>query len=290
MVIMRPGRYTFRLVVDRIDRLAGLLQRFGLRARVLHGGSLRGALPLEQSPGLALLLIVRDGAVELAGGDGRLHRVVGPEVMFQPRAVPQSMVAGEQGAQIVCAAIDFGSGEQNPLIHGMPDRMSVSLTQLSALDATVDVLFAEAVARRCGHATVVDRLAEVAFVQLMRHAVEVRLVDGGVLAGLADARLARALTAMHEDPARNWSLASLAVTAGMSRSRFAARFAEVVGVPAMEYLVHWRVGVAQGLLRRGRPAKVVALEVGYGRSSSFGRAFAQVVGATPMSWLRGMER
>lgn len=223
------------------------------------------------------MLIVREGVVEVTGSDGRAHRVVGPEVMFQPRAVPQSIIAGEPGAQLVCAAIDFGSGEQNPLIRGMPDRMSVSLTQLSALNATVDVLFAEAV-------------AEVAFVQLMRHAVEQQLVDGGVLAGLADARLARALTAMQEDPARNWSLASLAVTAGMSRSRFAARFSEVVGVPAMEYLVHWRVGVAQGLLRRGRPAKVVALEVGYCRSSTFGRAFAQVVGATPMAWLRAMER
>lgn len=137
--------------------------------------------------------------------------------------------------------------------------------------------------------TVLDRLTEVLFVQLLRYAMERQLIEGGVVAGLADARLARALTAMHDDPARDWSLASLAAKAGMSRSRFAARFASVVGVPAMEYLTRWRVGVAQGLLRRGRPPKVVAQEVGYGRSSTFGRAFAQVVGVTSTVWLRSTE-
>jgi AraC-like DNA-binding protein len=151
------------------------------------------------------------------------------------------------------------------------------------------ILFAEATSRRCGHSTVLDRLTEVLFVQLLRYAIERQLLQGGVVAGLADARLARALTAMHDDPARDWSLASLAAEAGMSRSRFAARFAMVVGVPAMEYLTRWRIGVAQGLLRRGHPPKAVAQEVGYGRSSTFGRAFAHVVGRTPTAWLRARE-
>lgn len=163
--------------------------------------------------------------------------------------------------------------------------ISVPVSALSALDATLGVLFAETSTRRYGHATVPDRLTEVLFVQLMRYAIEHRLVEGGVVAGLANVRLARALTAMHDDPARRRTLASLAATAGMSRSRFAEHSADVVGVPAMTYLTRWRIGVAQGLLRRGRPSKVVAQEVGYAQSSTFGRAFAQVVGATPMAWL-----
>ena len=275
---------------DRIDRLSGLLHRFGLRARVLHGGSLRGALQLDRLTGFSHLHVLRQGAIELTDGDGQVHRLSDPSAVFFPKTVSHRMVAGEDGAELLCAAIDFGSGDENPLIGSLPRMMRVPVTELSALDATLGGLFAVVRARRCGHSTVLHRLTEVLFVQLMRYAIEHRLVDGGVVAGLSDQRLARALTAMHDDPARNWSLASLAATARMSRSRFAACFAEVVGLPPMEYLTRWRIGVAQGLLRQGRPSKVVAQEVGYGRSSTFGRAFANVVGATPTAWLRSMDR
>ncbi len=274
---------------DRIDRLTGLLHRFGLRARVLHGGALRGALQLERRTGFSHLHVLRRGAIELTDGAGRVHHLSEASAVFFPGAVSHRIVASEDGVEVMCAAIDFGSGDENPLLGSLPPMMCVPLTELASMDATLGVLFAEARARRCGHSTVSDRLTEVLFVQLMRYAIERRLVEGGVVAGLADMRLARALTAMHDDPARSWSLASLAATAGMSRSRFAARFAEVVGVPAMEYLTRWRIGVAQGLLRQGRASKVVAQEVGYGRSSTFGRAFAHVVGATPTAWLRSMD-
>lgn len=274
---------------DRIDRLTGLLHRFGLRARVLHAGVLLGSLQPEQRAGLGHLHVLRHGAIELTNGDGQVHHLSDPSTVFFPRAALHRIVAGEGGAEVLSAAIDFGLVDENPLLCSLPPMMRVPLTELASMDATLAVLFAEAGTRRCGHSTVLERLTEVLFVQLMRYAIERRLVGGRVVAGLADVRLARALTAMHDDPARNWSLASLAATAGMSRSRFAARFAEVVGVPAMEYLTRWRIGVAQGLLRRGRPAKVVAQEVGYGRSSTFGRAFAHVVGATPTAWLRSME-
>ena len=274
---------------DRIDRLTGLLQRFGLRARVLHGGVLRGVLQIERRTGLGHLHVLRQGAIELTDGDGQVHRLSGPSAVFFPKAGSYRVVAGEEGAEVLCAAIDFGLGDENPLLGSLPPMMCVPVAELPFLDATLGVLFAEASARRCGHSTVLDRLTEVLFVQLMRCAIERRLVEGGVVAGLADVRLFRALTAMHDDPARNWSLVSLAATAGMSRSRFAARFTAVVGVPAMEYLTRWRIGVARGLLRRGRPPKAVAQEVGYGRSSTFGRAFTHVVGATPTSWLRSMD-
>jgi AraC-like DNA-binding protein len=271
---------------DRVDRLTGLLHRFGLHARVLHSGGLSGSLDLEQRQGVSRLHLLRRGALEVPdpGGGGVLLRQ--PSAVFYPRSWRHRIVADAGGAEVLSAAIDFGSGDENPLLRGLPAMMCLPLTEMPSLDATLGILFVEATSRRCGHATVLDRLTEVLFVQLLRFAIERQLIQGGVVAGLADARLARALTAMHDDPAHDWSLALLAAEAGMSRSRFAARFAAVVGVPAMEYLMRWRIGVAQGLLRRGQPPKVVAQEVGYGRSSTFGRAFAHVVGTTPTAWLR----
>jgi transcriptional regulator GlxA family with amidase domain len=106
-----------------------------------------------------------------------------------------------------------------------------------------------------------------------------------VVAGLADARLAKALNAMHAAPERPWTLQGLADLAGMSRARFAAHFGEVVGEPAIEYLAGWRLSVAQGLLTQGRQVKSIADEVGYGSPNALTRAFTQRLGQTPTEWL-----
>ena len=275
---------------DRVDRLTGLLHRFGLHARVLHSGALSAPLDFEPRQGVSHLHLLRQGTLAVPDPGGRDVHLSQPSAVFYPRSCRHRIVAAASATEVLSAAIDFGSGDENPLLRGLPAMMCLPLSEMPSLEATLGILFVEATARRCGHSTVLDRLTEVLFVQLLRYAIERQLIQGGVVAGLADARLARALTAMHAHPAHDWSLASLAAKAGMSRSRFAARFAAVVGVPAMEYLTRWRIGVAQGLLRRGQPPKVVAQEVGYGRSSTFGRAFAHVVGLTPTAWVRALER
>jgi AraC-like DNA-binding protein len=136
----------------------------------------------------------------------------------------------------------------------------------------------------------VDRLAEVLVIQLLRYAIEQRLIDGGLLAGLADPRLVRALNAIHADPRLAWTLEAMADVAGMSRARFAARFTRVLGSAPGDYLTGWRLGLARSLLRRGLPVKQVADDVGYGSASAFARAFSQRVGLPPTDWLAAIER
>ena len=105
------------------------------------------------------------------------------------------------------------------------------------------------------------------------------------MAGLADPRLAKALNAVHAEPARPWTLQSLAAVAGMSRARFAAHFARTVGVPPGDYLAGWRLALARKSLRRGQALKQVAHEVGYASASALARAFTQRFGRTPTQWL-----
>ena len=71
----------------------------------------------------------------------------------------------------------------------------------------------------------------------------------------------------------------------MSRARFAAHFTDVVGQPAIEYLAHWRLSLAQTLLTQGRQVKSIADEVGYGSPNALTRAFTQRIGQTPTDWL-----
>jgi transcriptional regulator GlxA family with amidase domain len=132
-------------------------------------------------------------------------------------------------------------------------------------------------------------LCEILLIRLLRFCLDQGIAKGGALSGLADPRLAKVLTAMHENPARQWELSEMASTAGMSRARFAVHFREVTGETPANYLASWRISLAQRLLRAGRPLKHVSIEVGYGSPSSFTRAFVRKIGTSPRSWLRSVD-
>ncbi len=268
------------------DRLSGLLNRFELRARVFHRGSLHGVAGDAMRGGVGHLHLVYRGPVTVAYGANGRETVVQPSAVFFPRPVIYRLEADvPEAVDLVSAAIEFGGADENPILRGLPDLLVTPLTCVPALDTVQQLLFDEAAARRCGHDAVVSRLTEILMIQLLRYAMRQRLVDGGSLAGLSDPRLAKAITAMHADPSRAWTLETLAAAAGMSRSRFAAHFSSVVGIAPGEYLMRWRIGLAKALLRRGRPVKQVALDVGYGSASALARAFAQGEGASPTGWL-----
>ncbi len=275
------------------DRLSALLQRFELHARVVHRGALCGRVAFDGSAGLGHLHLLRSGRLGVTDPLGLHSIVTEPSMLFFPRAGPHQLDGsvysdGESApdAEVVSASIDFGAGDENPLLLGLPALLCVPLERLPGLDLAQQLLFSEAQDSRCGHGAVVDRLAEVLVIQLLRHAIAHRLVDGGVMAGLADAKLAKAITALHAHPAQAWNLEGMAALAGMSRARFAAQFTRTVGMPPGDYLTGWRLGLARALLRKGLPVKQVAAAVGYASPGAFGRVFLQRVGATPTRWQR----
>jgi AraC-like DNA-binding protein len=269
------------------DRLSALLQRFDLRSRLVMGGVLHHELAVEPNDGAGHLHLLRRGPLRLMGPQRHRRVLSEPSLVYVPRPLPHRVAAiSADGADLVTAAIRFGVHDENPLLDSLPALLSVPMTQLPGLELTQKLLFAEAVAGRCGHAAIVDRLVEVLVIQLLRHAMAERLVDAGVMAGLADPRLAKAISALHAEPARGWTLHALASLAGMSRARFAAHFMHTVGVPPGDYLTGWRLGLARRLLRRGLAVKQVAAEVGYTSPGAFGRVFLQRVGTTPREWQR----
>jgi transcriptional regulator GlxA family with amidase domain len=152
----------------------------------------------------------------------------------------------------------------------------------------LDVLFREAFTIACGRQQVIDRLFEVVIVLILRALLNQGSVAQGMLAGLAEPRLARALVAMHEAPARRWTLEALADAAGLSRSQFAHSFAATVGTTPLDYLAGHRISIAQQLLRAGQSMKQVVDEVGYGSPAALSRAFRAHVGASPRAWRAGV--
>lgn len=256
------------------------MQRFDLQADVFLAGPVCGGHRLD-SP-TAELHLLRQGRITLTQDGEAPLTVTAPAAVFYPRPLTHWLQTGGESADLVCAHVRFGAADDNPLLRHLPAPLVVPLAEQPGLSATLQLLFDEATARRCGHAGVVNRLAEVMLVQVLRHAIAARLVDGGLVAGLSDERLARTLAALHADPGQAWTLARMAATAGMSRARFAGRFAATVGLPPGEYLTQWRLGLARTLLQRGRPVKQVAAEVGYGSASALARVFRLKYGTTPL--------
>jgi AraC-like DNA-binding protein len=68
----------------------------------------------------------------------------------------------------------------------------------------------------------------------------------------------------------------------MSRSAFAARFTELVGEPAMQYVGRWRMHVAVDSLKEdGATVAELASRLGYRSEAAFARAFKRLIGAPP---------
>jgi AraC-like DNA-binding protein len=173
----------------------------------------------------------------------------------------------------------------NPLIASLPEPFVVPLEALPELAPALKLLFSESASELPGRQTALDRLFEYVLVLLIRSALNEHLVDSGVLLGLADERLGKAIEGMHKHPETAWSLEELAQSAGMSRARFAAHFRKVVGMTPFDYLTNWRLGVAQTMLRKGNSLKLIAAAVGYTNATALTRVFTQRLGMSPSEWL-----
>jgi AraC-like DNA-binding protein len=136
---------------------------------------------------------------------------------------------------------------------------------------------------------VAQHLASMMLVQALRLHLAEGLQGGvGWLFALADKQMAAAISAMHGDIARPWTLQELAQRAGMSRSSFAQKFKETVGTSPMEHLTRWRMlRAGDRLANSGNPISVIARSLGYESESAFSTAFKRAMGCSPRQYSRG---
>lgn len=267
-----------------MDRLAPLFERFSLSARMFYSGQLCGVSPnLDEQAGY--LHVLRKGTLTVTHPKARRLVLDAPSILFFPRPHEHRVHGSEEGAELVCATVKFGVGMLNPLIASFPEPFVVPLDALPELAPALELLFSEATSELPGRQAALDRLFEYVLVLLIRSALNARLVDSGVLLGLADERLSKAIEDMHKHPETAWSLEQLAQSAGMSRARFAAHFRKVVGMTPFDYLTNWRLGVAQTMLRKGNSLKLIASAVGYANATALTRVFTQRLGMSPSEWL-----
>ncbi|WP_130835627.1 AraC family transcriptional regulator [[Erwinia] mediterraneensis] len=143
-----------------------------------------------------------------------------------------------------------------------------------------------------GSTLIIQQLAYMLLVQALRLYISDQDNSGkGWLFALADKQLSCAISAMQSDPGYPWTLASLAKYAGMSRSIFALRFRQIVGMPPVEYLTRWRMLLAKERLENTADSlSQIATTLGYESESAFGKAFKRVTGTTPGQYGRRSKR
>jgi AraC-like DNA-binding protein len=151
------------------------------------------------------------------------------------------------------------------------------------LEPSVRLLALESSSRSLGRSTVLNRLAEVVFVHLIRAWLDSQPPEcGGWFRVMTDPPLARALAAFHTEPGGAWTLRALAAQAGLSRSAFASRFRSLAGETPLEYVTRWRIEQAKSLIETdGAPFKQIVGRLGYASEAAFRTAFKRQVGETP---------
>lgn len=186
----------------------------------------------------------------------------------------------------LCGAYEIDPAQVHPLVHDLPELIRLSPTD--ELRAAVGLLTAELEHPRLGTDAVVPALLEMLLLYLLRRwYAEQPAAPTGWAAALRDPVTAAALHAMHEDPARPWTVASLAAHAGLSRAPFARRFSELVGRPPLSYLTWWRMTLAARLLRDSdATVATVAHRVGYTSEFAFATAFRRRHGSAPGRYRR----
>ena len=195
---------------------------------------------------------------------------------------------GDLNARVICGFLGCDAHPFNPLLDALPTmfRARTSDHNREWLMRLAEAAVGKGERDSNWAASMMAKLAELMFIEVVRQQIEdADPEQRGWLAGLRDKHVGAALRLMHERPAESWTLESLAQMVGLSRSVFAERFTDFVGIPAIQYLARWRLTRASQLLdNRAISVAQAGVEVGYESEAAFNRAFKKHVGTAPGAW------
>ena len=238
------------------------------------------------------LLLVRGGRYRFVHAPGAAARPVAAVLAAGPApGTPRTYQLGEAGlpaaagqrTELLCGAYAFDGGLWPALLAALPEVTVVGSAGDRSLSTLLALLAEEIRGAGPGQQTVLDRLLDLLLVAALRvHWSAAGAAAPGWFLALGDPVAGPALRALHEEPARAWTIADLAARAGVSRATLARRFAALTGQPPLAYLTGWRMELARDALdSTDATIASVARAVGYAGEFSFAAAFKREVGIAP---------
>ena len=197
---------------------------------------------------------------------------------------------GDSEASLILIECKYDKAMIRPLLSVLPSILPEVNDEddgrFEVIDVEIRLLTLEAEHERMGKTAVINHWASIMMIECLRVYIEsLPEATENWLKAMKDPFLTKALVAMHEMPSENWTINKLAEVAGMSRSSFAQRFKEVVGIPPLTYLMDYRLRLAARYLRlqQNSISRISGL-VGYASDSTFSQAFKRVYGISPKAY------
>ncbi len=198
----------------------------------------------------------------------------------------------DRETQLICGHFSVARGQEHPLFNRLPPIIHIPDYGSKAgqfMESSLRMIAAETENGAMGGELIALKLSEMIFAQAIRTFLCSPEAEDVGLSGFCDPQLTRALTAIHHEPAKTWTLETLAREAGLSRTGFAVRFAQKIGMPPLRYLTYWRMQLACKVLREtARPLAEIAEDVGYSSESGFSRVFRKEKGLPPARYRQAM--
>lgn len=221
--------------------------------------------PVDQAPMLETVLAdvgyKGDGVLVVGGGD--------------PKA----------STQLVCGHFNFRRDADHPILRAMPEFIHTSgsdRAQNILLDEVLRLIVRTVMSDKIGSAATVTRLSEIVFIELVQTGIGDNSELASILEAFKDDQIGRALDLIHKNTDTSWTVGTLASEVGMSRSRFAERFSDLLGMGPMSYVSDWRLQKALALLEESRASvQQISAKAGYRSPSAFTRAFSDKFGKSP---------
>lgn len=218
--------------------------------------------------------------------DPALPATASTEIFSAPRVGNVVTLNGGGGLFLVGSRFLLSGGHADILLAMLPPVVHISNeSEQAALRWSVERMMLELHQQQPGSFLIAEHLAHMMLVQALRLHMTEGAGGVGWLFALADKQMGAAIGAMHAAPAQRWTLQSLAERVHMSRSAFALKFKQMVGMSAMDYLTRWRMLLAgDRLANSSDPISVIAPSLGYESESAFSTAFKRVMGCAPRQY------
>ncbi len=246
----------------------------------------------SNNPGLSSFHVIAYGNCQLEiEGKEPIYLSAG-DLIFFARNTPHKLINPDErnniSTTLICGHLSFNNNK-NPVLMALPRLLHIKASEMdraSWFKSLFQQIVSEAENKTDGRQLVLDKLAEILFIYIVRFYINSDKMKysqkTGILKGLTDPHISRALVAFHQGLDQSWSLETLAKQALVSRSKFAASFNQLLGVTPLKYMTYWRMQEAKQLLKNtSKPIYTIALDCGYQSEAAFIKVFKKHFNQTP---------
>lgn len=190
--------------------------------------------------------------------------------------------------KLICGHFSFREGADHPLLRALPEHFIVTPSQRAEnplLEDIMRILLRQVFSRGDTSVASVTRLSETMFIEILRQNLVGNKDYSRIMNAFTDQKISQAISIIHSTPNAGWTVEKLASEIGMSRTRFASRFKDLLNMGPMAYLSEWRLQKSLPLLANSvLNVQQIASETGYKSAAAYSRAFASHFGYSPSEY------